>query len=381
LKNPLTITSISTISSLGFNPKNIWENYQNSNHFFEKIPELKNNFGAKIAFSNEELINQLQLSEKKIEKLDRTVLMALFCASKMGNLKDLKGEKIGVNISSSRGATELWENYHAQSLNNEKFSLLSSPTTSLGNISSWVGQFLNSNGIQFSHSMTCSSSLISILNSIAWINSGMSEIMLVGGSEAPLTPFTINQMNALKIYSQLNDEFPCKAGKLGKSENTMILGEAAGLCLIEKNPTSKPLAFIKGFGFGSEMLKNPVSLSPKAENLQIALNQIVDNFPKEEIDVIISHTPGTIKGDEAEFNAIHSVFKDKIPYILNNKWKIGHTFGASGIMSLELALMILKHQKLINYPFSNQEKPKEIRNILINSMGFGGNAISILVGI
>ncbi|MCB9201758.1 MAG: beta-ketoacyl synthase [Flavobacteriales bacterium] len=382
MNQPIAITSFSGISSLGNNPKSVWNEYKNNSHFFTKIKELDYNWGSKVNYTNEELLNQIPFDEKIYEKLDRTVLFALFCASQLKDIDSLKDKIIGVNISSSRGATELWEKYHSQSLQNENFSLLASPTTSLGNISSWIGQFLQLNGISFSHSMTCSSALISILNGIAWMNANMCDAMIVGGSEAPLTPFTINQMNALKIYSKDEDEFPCKAGKLGKERNTMILGEGAGLCILEKNPVGKSLCYIKGFGFGSEKIRNAVSLSKNACNLQLAYKQIFEKFPKEEIDVIITHTPGTIKGDLAEIEAIKATFPDKIPYLINNKWKLGHTFGASGILSLELAILMLQNLEVIENPFyANQEKPKRIQNILINSMGFGGNAISILVGI
>ena len=64
----------------------------------------------------------------------------------------------------------------------------------------------------------------------------------------------------------------------------------------------------------------------------------------EEVDVIVMHAPGTIKGDLSEHNAIEKVFGNKLPFLTTNKWKIGHTFGASGMLSIELALLILEHQ-------------------------------------
>ena len=63
-----------------------------------------------------------------------------------------------------------------------------------------------------------------------------------------------------------------------------------------------------------------------------------------------------------------------------NKWKLGHTFGASGMLSLELAVLMLQHQKVINVPFSEKQiYPKSIKKVLINAVGFGGNAVSILL--
>lgn len=100
----------------------------------------------------------------------------------------------------------------------------------------------------------------------------------------------------------------------------------------------------------------------------------------ENIDAIVMHAPGTMLGDESEFKAIKRVFGDKMPLLTTNKWKIGHTFGASGLLSLDLAVHMLETQQFIDVPFiSPQGKPKKMDNILVNAVGFGGNAVSILL--
>jgi 3-oxoacyl-(acyl-carrier-protein) synthase len=78
--------------------------------------------------------------------------------------------------------------------------------------------------------------------------------------------------------------------------------------------------------------------------------------------------------------AIEKVFGEKLPLLTTNKWKIGHTFGASGILSLELALLMIKYNTFIEVPFSaKQNHTKTIKKVLINAVGFGGNAVSILI--
>ena len=74
-------------------------------------------------------------------------------------------------------------------------------------------------------------------------------------------------------------------------------------------------------------------------------------------------------------------FVTKLLFLTTNKWKLGHTFGASGMLSLELALLMLQHQKVINVPFAEQTQnnPNFLNKILVNAVGFGGNAVSILL--
>jgi 3-oxoacyl-(acyl-carrier-protein) synthase len=68
--------------------------------------------------------------------------------------------------------------------------------------------------------------------------------------------------------------------------------------------------------------------------------------------------------------------------LTTNKWKIVHTFGASGMLSIEMAILMMQHQKFIGVPFAEAQKTrKQIRKVLINSVGFGGNAVSVLLGI
>lgn len=108
----------------------------------------------------------------------------------------------------------------------------------------------------------------------------------------------------------------------------------------------------------------------------------IGDIPLAEIDAIVMHAPGTIKGDLSEFKAIQSVFGDNLPMLTTNKWKIGHTFGSSGILSLEMAVLMLQHQQFIAVPFAQpQTQCKTIRKILVNAVGFGGNAVSVLIGL
>jgi len=256
---------------------------------------------------------------------------------------------------------------------------LSSPTTTLGNISSWIAHDLQTQGPEISHSITCSTALHAMLNGIAWINSGMCDKFLVGGSEAPLTPFTIAQMQALKIYAKKVDDYPCKSLDFSKKQNTMILGEAACLACLEQGEKDNALAIIKGIGYATEILEHNVSLSTNALCFQRSMKMALGNLDSNEIDVIVTHTPGTVKGDKAEYNAIIKVFGDNPPALTSNKWKIGHTFGASGMLNIEMAVLMLQNQEFISIPFIKDISPKQFKNVLVNAVGFGGNAVSVLL--
>lgn len=381
---PISITAIASISPLGISLKETWEAYRNPNPLFIKKDFVEGSeWCAPLSINAKQEIENLRYSDAKYKNLDDSVLFAIFASRNAVREAGWKaGDNFGINIGSSRGATSLFEKYHEEFIHQNKTSTLSSPTTTLGNISSWVAHDLQTQGPEISHSITCSTALHSLLNGIAWITSGMADKFLVGGSEAPLTSFTIAQMKALKIYSREEGDYPCRAFDLEKRRNSMVLGEGASIAGIEKGITKNSLAIIEGIGYATEVLEHNISISSDAQCFQRSMNMALDGIDPESVDAIVMHTPGTVKGDLSEYKAIEKVFCNKLPFLTTNKWKVGHTFGASGMLSLELAVLMLQKQELTKVPFIKYGPlPSKIQKVLVNAVGFGGNAVSILLSI
>jgi 3-oxoacyl-(acyl-carrier-protein) synthase len=382
LKTKIAITSLASFSPLGNTPEGIWNNYLSPKTLITtKDFNGKGQFVATIPAEIRKEIDGLRKEDSKYKALDETVLMAILTSRKaIENAGWHKGDDFGINIGSSRGATQLFEKYHSEFIATGKTATLTSPTTTLGNISSWVAHDLKSKGPEISHSITCSTALHAVLNAVAWLQSGMATKFLVGGSEAPLTAFTLAQMHALKIYAKQHQEFPCRAFDLTKSKNTMVLGEGAALACLELGEKEIALGYITGIGYATDELEHNISISNEAICFQKSMAMALKNMPLDEVDAIVMHAPGTIKGDTSEYKAIQKVFGKNLPMLTTNKWKIGHTFGASGILSMELALMMMQHNTFVGIPYVSETNPrKNIRNVLINAVGFGGNAVSVLV--
>ncbi|MFV5683896.1 beta-ketoacyl synthase N-terminal-like domain-containing protein [Flavobacterium sp. GB2R13] len=384
MSQTISITAIASISPLGNTPEVIWENYLNENHCFTKHDlDRKKTFVAALDNNSEQVIAELRESDNKYKSLDNSVLYAMSASRKaMQNAGWTQNDVFGINIGSSRGATDLFEKHYRDYLETGKAHTLASPTTTLGNISSWVSHDLQSSGPEISHSITCSTALHAVLNGVAWLRSGMADKFLVGGSEAPLTDFTIAQMRALKIYSNSEETYPNRALDLEKKQSTMILGEGAGVCCLEMGKKENALAYIEGIGYATEILEHNISISAEATCFQKSMKMALQNTDLSEVDAIVMHAPGTIKGDLTEYKAIEKVFGETLPLLTTNKWKIGHTFGASGILSMELAIMMMQHNRFIGVPFAeSQLQTKPIRKVLINAVGFGGNAVSVLLSL
>ncbi len=381
---PISITAIASISGLGNDQDAIWQNYLNNNHcFIETSIGNQNTAIAPLNWESKKQISELKKSDTKYKSLDNSVLFAIAASRKAIEKAGWQNNTaFGINIGSSRGATELFEKHHLDFIQFGKVEPLASPTTTLGNISSWVSHDLQNQGPEISHSITCSTALHALLNGIAWLKSGMADKFLVGGSEAPLTNFTIAQMRALKIYSKNNDEFPCRALDLNKNQNSLVLGEGAAVCCLEIGRTDKTIAVIEGIGYATEILEHNVSVSAEATCFQKSMKMALGATELSEVDAIVMHAPGTIKGDLSEYKAIQKIFGDELPLLTTNKWKIGHTFGASGMLSIEMAILMLQNQVFIGVPFGEAKTEKKpLKKIMVNAVGFGGNAVSVLLSL
>jgi len=384
MKNSISIVSMASISALGATEEEVWKYYKAQRSCI--VEKDFGKFSALVSEIDKAHIEDLDAlrNTKNYKDLDPSVLMAIYCSRKAFASSHWTDEAFGVNIGSSRGATHLFEKYYREfsESDNGLVSTLSSPTTTLGNISSWVGHDLHTRGPVISHSIACSTALHGILNGIAWINSGMSDRFLAGGSEASNTPFTLAQMKALKIYAVEMAEYPCRSLDMDKRFNTMVLGEAAAVFCLERGAHPSALAVIEGIGYATEPLKHNISISTHADCFQESMKMALSETDPEDVDVIVMHAPGTIKGDSSEFNAIKIVFGDRYPALTSNKWIIGHSLGASGAMSLEMAILMMRHQEFLPVPFGSfDKKPDQIKKVMINAVGFGGNAVSVLLSL
>lgn len=349
---------------------------------------------ASLGEEGSNALKDLTKERKPYRKLDRSVLMAILTARMVKSQYPVKSGTVGINIGSSRGATEAFEHHHQHFLEADKSttSAFTSPTTTLGNISSWVMDDLGWAGPVLSHSITCSTTIQGLANGMAWLKAGMADYFLAGGSEAPLTSFTLHQMKALGIYAEESTEiYPCQPLNTGEAQpHGMVLGAGSASfllqnCEVEQLGESNPMAVVESVGLGNEPLEGFTGISDAGtcfqRSMQMALRNQLSEAP---VDMILMHAPGTNQGDQAELNAIEAIFGNQTPYLYSTKWKQGHTFGASAALGLYLALQCLKYQKTPEFPYGlsfKNQPPALVRKIMINAAGFGGNAGSIVVSL
>lgn len=336
--------------------------------------------------------------EERYLRLDRVSHLALAAVRQTLELARGRHGEIGcVSIGSSRGATQSLEGTISSfALDSTKVPTETSPTTTAGNISSWVAQEIlarkssPSQGAplaSLSTSMTCSSAFQSLITACAFIRAGFATAAVFGGSEACLTPYTIAHLEALRIYADGNKPWPCRpCGSVSAASNTVALGEGAGTAILMEDDNADVDGDLELLGIGWAVEETPTATGLSADgyaferSMKMALEHLETGRM---VDTVVAHAPGSVRGDEAELRAIARTFGDGV-MVCSTKHLTGHTYGASGMVSMAMAQALLEGALWRGFPYASAagnhvvERPQ---TVLINTAGFGGNSVSVLVGL
>ncbi|HET8844120.1 MAG TPA: beta-ketoacyl synthase N-terminal-like domain-containing protein, partial [Ktedonobacteraceae bacterium] len=217
------------------------------------------------------------------------------------------------------------------------------------------------------------------------------DVVVVGGSEAPLTPYTFASHQASGLLSNESGPYPYKPFDIGHTG--VIAGEGgAGFCVESQEHALKRgahiYAEIAGWGqsFDGVLTREPAS-DGKAYARAISQALQRAQLDPDDIDWIICDGLGTRDGDLSEVKALQSVFKDALPGIPASapKSMIGRLFNGGSTVDMACALLGLKHDTVLptvgieqldpNCPIDyvpDQARPRRLRHILVGARGFGG---------
>lgn len=390
------ITGIGAISAIGNNVAENFNSLKNKKSGIGKITLLNTIFKAEIPagevkLSDKHLIEQLRLPEKEV--YTRTALLGITAvkeALKNAGISDPSKEKTGIVSATTVAGMVSSEKYYLDFLNsdlNNDFIKTHEAADSTEKIADYFGisEFMTT------ISTACSSSANAIIIGTRLIKNGILDRVIVGGTDA-LSKFTLNGFNTLMIL----DRKPCKPFDNGRQG--LNLGEAAAYLILEseelvKKENKKPLAVISGYANANDAFHQTAS-SPNGYGASLAIQQALETakLKPEEIDYINVHGTGTANNDLSEGRAMLNVFDNKIPKFSSTKAYTGHTLAAAG--SLEAVFSVLSLQNKIIFPNLRFQNPMSefhlipeteilkninIKHIMSNSFGFGGNGTVLII--
>jgi 3-oxoacyl-[acyl-carrier-protein] synthase II len=343
-------------------------------------------------------------------RLDRTAQMAI--AASGAALHDAgfsdgppvtSTERAGVVLGSSRGATERLEHWHAGFLQQgvEGVGAHASPHTTAGNLSGAVARRFGLRGPSLSISAACASATQAIGVAFDLIRHGRADLMLAGGTEAALTPFSMAMFAKAGMLSPRTDVPEAACRPFDRDRDGIVVGEGAGMILLEseehaRRRGAKLYAELLGFGSTCDALSLtavPDDGSGLARAITVALADA--RVSPSAIDYVNAHGTGTRAGDRAETMALKTALgpqAHKIP-VSSTKSMTAHLIGATGALeAIVCALAIVEGAvpPTINLDHADPDcdldyVPGEARRLTVRhplsiSMGFGGNNACLVFG-
>lgn len=389
MNKPIAITGMGIISAIGNNlaenETSLLENRHGIKKYSVKDPLIhQEKLVGEILKSNEEFYSELNLNPN--EAFTRSTLLGLAAAKEAlisANLND--GLKTGFISATTVGGMDATEKYYfdfIESETNRKFI----PTQNCGVHAEQIARELGIKDYVTTISTACSSAANAIMLGARMIKAGILDRAVVGGTDS-LSAFTINGFSSLMIYS---DEH-CKP--FDEERKGLNLGEAAAYIVLESKESArgkKALGFLAGYGNANDAFHQTAS-SDDGEGAYLAMKtalEIADLKP-EEIDYVNAHGTATPNNDFSEGKSILRVFEN-IPDFSSTKAFTGHTLAAAGAVEAVFSLLALKNQTIfanLNWKTPMKEfdlkpqteiKQKEIKTVLSNSLGFGGNCSSLI---
>jgi 3-oxoacyl-(acyl-carrier-protein) synthase len=265
--------------------------------------------------------------------------------------------------------------------------------------SAQVSMITGSMGANYCLVSSCSSGADAMGQAWEMVKTGREDIVLAGGTEAPLVPVSVAGFNALRALSRRNDS-PSQASRpFDKSRDGFVMGEGAAVFVMESEESAakrnvEPLAEVRGYAATSDAhhLTEPSATGESAARAMVMALAEAGIDPSE-VGYINAHGTSTPLNDKHETKAIKAALREdavRVP-ISSSKSMTGHLLGAGGALEAAICVMAMRDGLIpptINLEDAdpecdldytpNEARAKQINVAMSNSFGFGGHN-SVLV--
>lgn len=392
------ITGMGMITAIG---NNCAENYHS---LITRKTNIKHPRILKTSHKDEIPLCEIDLSDSELKQLlgvkqednyTRTASLALIAAKEAYNQANLANtkERIGLINATTVGGMSTTENVYYDLLDYNKIGDFINyiDTHDCGESTERIADLLGIKDYLSTISTACSSSANALMLGARLIRAGMLDQVICGGVDA-LSKFTLNGFNSLMIL----DKEHCRP--FDDSRFGLNLGEGAGFLVLESEEMVKKhgkiaLAKLSGAANCNDAYHQTAS-SPNGDAAFAAMSKAIAmaNIAASEIDYINVHGTATPNNDLSEGKAIERIYGNNPPYFSSTKPFTGHTLAACGAIEAIYSVFAIQNSLIfpsLNFknkiadlniePVTDLIQNKEVKHVLSNSFGFGGNNTSIVI--
>lgn len=408
LQHRAVITGMGVISPVGNSIEEFWKHLISGESGIDFLTRFDvSDLPTKVAGEVKNFEPNEWLDRKESRRMDRFAQLAI-AAAKMAvedsglDLETIDKERAGAVVGCGIGGVTTFE---------EQKEILM--TKGPGRVSPFFVPMLISNmaaghlsiafGLQGASSTVvtaCASATNAIGEAMRLIERGEADVVLAGGTEAPLTPLAFAGFCSMKAMSteKENPKEACRPFDARRSG--FVMGEGAGIIVLEslehaKTRKARIYAELAGYGSSSDAhhITTPI---PGGAGAARAMRKALESAEVQpnEVDYINAHGTGTGANDATETAAIKSVFGEfayKVP-ISSTKSMTGHLMGAAGAIEAIVCALTIQNGVIpptMNYGepdpdcdldyVPNQAREKKVEVALSNTFGFGGHNATIVL--
>lgn len=404
----VVITGMGIISPLGNSVEEFWDKLTQGESGVRTIESFDTtDHKARIAGIVRDFDAKARFGAKEARRMDRFCQYAVAAADQALahsglDMAQVDKERMGVYVGSGIGGIQSLTEQHATLLGRgaDRVSPSLVPMMIANMAAAMISIRLGALGPTLAPVTACSIGNTAIGEAYHRIQSGRTDIIFAGGSEAAISEIATASFANATALSTRNDE-PAKASRpFDAGRDGFVLGEGAGIVVLESLTYAKArgatiLAEVIGYGASSDAY-HMVATHPEGDGAYRAMREAIREagIRPEDVDVISAHATSTELGDRSETAAIKRLFGEyayRIP-VTANKSMTGHMLGAAG--GAEAIALVQSLRTGIIPPTINQETPDpecdldvvpnearraDLRIGISNSFGFGGhNAVIVL---
>jgi 3-oxoacyl-[acyl-carrier-protein] synthase II len=405
----VVITGLGAVTPLGNDVESTWKNLVAGESGAAPITHFDpSDYPVSFACELKDFDPTIWIERKQARRMDRFAQMILSAArmaeADSGIEIEREGDRVGVSVATGIGGLKSFQDcYDVLSERGpdrvNPFSIVQI-IPNMG--AAWVSMELGTRGPLSSQCTACAASNMAIGESADAIRLGRADVMLAGGTEAPITRVGIAGFGSMRALSRRNDDPKRGSRPFDAERDGFVMGEAAAIVVLEelehaRARGAKIYAELLGYGLSSDAT-HITEPDPTGENPARAMRMAFEDagIDPSEIGYINAHGTSTPLGDSSETRVIKLAVGEEQAYkipISSTKGATGHCLGAAG--AVEATFTVLAVNRGTVPPTINYEQPdptcdldyipneaREVPDLRVgvsNSFGFGGHNASIVV--
>jgi 3-oxoacyl-[acyl-carrier-protein] synthase II len=402
------ITGMGAVTPLGNDVATTWQNLVSGQSGAGRITQFDpSGYFAEFACELKDFDPTVWIDRKTSRRMDRFAQMVVAAArqAEADSGIDIAADsaRIGAAVATGIGGLQSFQDCHTQLRERgpDRVNPFSIPAIIPNLGAGWVSIELGTQGPLSAQCTACAASNMAIGEGLDAIRLGRADVMLCGGTEAPVTQVGIAGFGAMRALSRRNDDPERASRPFDLERDGFVMGEAGAVLVLEELERARSrgatiYAELAGYGVSSDAQHitepDPTGLHPARAMVMALADAGID---PSEVDYVNAHGTSTPLGDASETRVLKRALGEenaRKTAVSSTKGATGHCLGAAGAVEAVFAVLAIKEgvaPPTINYEYPdpecdldyvpNEARPADVRVAMSNSFGFGGHNASIVL--